>query len=261
MNYIDWKSIGFREKYCEALQRSLHNFNTDHTHVTTLEEGQAFVNQLCDAAESAIKDACEVVNPATSNSTVTGGATRRTPWWTAPTKIAKSRKTFWYRIWICNGKPRSGHVYDSYKLAKCTYQRACREAFNTNVRQTYRTLNRLQKTKDSNQFWNVIKRSKQQGKCSDVSLPIDLKSLNNYFEQKFSPPTVQSEAITETGRRVREKISLLRGSKHDVTLNRAKVIKYIMQLKLNCALANDGITAEHLRHGIGSPLYGKPSGS
>ena len=28
MNYIDWKSIGCREKYRGALQRSLHNFNT-----------------------------------------------------------------------------------------------------------------------------------------------------------------------------------------------------------------------------------------
>ena len=73
------------------------------------------------------------------------------------------------------------------------------------------------------------------GKCSDV--PIDLKSLINYFEQKFSPPTVQGETITESGRRVKEKISLLRGSKHDATLNRDKVIKYIMQLKLNCAPA------------------------
>ena len=27
-----------------------------------------------------------------------------------------------------------------------------------------------------------------------------------------------------------------------------------MQLKLNCAPANDGITAEHLRYGAGSPL-------
>ena len=76
----------------------------------------------------------------------------------------------------------------------------------------------------------------------------------NYFEQKFSPPTVQSETIKESERRVKEKISRLRGSKHDVTLNRCKIINYIMQLKLNCAPANDGITAEHLRHGVGSPL-------
>ena len=81
---------GCREKYHGALQRSLHNFNTDHTHVATPEEGQALVNHLCDATESVIKDACEVVNPTASNST---------------------RKTFWYRIWNCNGKPRSGHVY------------------------------------------------------------------------------------------------------------------------------------------------------
>ena len=84
--------------------------------MTTPEDGQAFVNQLCDAIESAIKDACKVVNPAASNSAVTGGAIRRT------------------------------------------------------------------------QFWNVIKRSKQKGKCSDVR--IGLKPLINYFEQTFSPPTV-----------------------------------------------------------------------
>ena len=112
INYIDCKSTGCLEKYCGALQRSLRNFNTDHTHVTIPEDGQAFVNQLCDANESAIKHACEVVNPAASNSTATGGAIRRTPWWTASTKIAKSRKTFWYRIWNCNGKPRSGYLYD-----------------------------------------------------------------------------------------------------------------------------------------------------
>ena len=76
----------------------------------------------------------------------------------------------------------------------------------------------------------------------------------NYFEQNFSPPTVQSETIKESECRVKVKISLLRGSKHDVTLNRCKIINYIMQLKLNCAPANDGITAEHLRHVVGSPL-------
>ena len=106
------------------------------------------------------------------------------------------------------------------------------------MRQTYRTLNQLHKTRNNDQFWNVIKRSKQQGICSDV--PIDLKSLINYFEQKLPPPTVQSETITESG--VKEKRSILRVSKHDVTLNRDKVIKYIMQLKLNCAPANEGIT-------------------
>ena len=93
---------------------------------------------------------------------------------------------------------------------------------------------------------------KYQGKCSDI--PIDLKSLINYFQHKFLLPTVQSESIYNSERRVKEKISQLRGSKHDVTLNRDKVINYIMQLKLNCAPANDGISAEHLRHGVGSPL-------
>ena len=106
---------------------------------------------------------------------------------------------------------------------------------------------RLQKTKNCKLFWNVTKRSKQQGKCSDVR--IDIK-----IEQNFSPPTVQSETIKESERRVKEKISLLCGSKHDVTLNRGKIINYIMQLKLNCAPANDGITAEYLRHGVGSSL-------
>ena len=113
-------------------------------------------------------------------------------------------------------------------------------------------MNQLQKTKNSKQFWNVIKRPKQQEKCSNVR--INLTTLINYFEQIFSPPTVQSETIKESECRVTEKISLLRGSKHDVTLNRDTIITYIMQLKLNCALAIDGITAEHLRYGVGSPL-------
>ena len=49
-------------------------------------------------------------------------------------------------------------------------------------------------------------------------------------------------------------LSAKHGSKHDVILNRDKAINYITQLKLNCTLANDCIKAEHLRHGIDSPL-------
>ena len=70
------------------------------------------------------------------------------------------------------------------------------------MRQTYKTFSRLQKTKNSKQLWNVIKRSKQQGKYSDI--PIDLKTLINYLEQKFSPPTIQSETIKESERRVKD---------------------------------------------------------
>ena len=63
---------------------------------------------------------------------------KRNPWWTKSTNVAKNRKSMWYGIWKSSDKPRVGHVYLSYKFAKTKFCKACREAFTTSNRNTFK---------------------------------------------------------------------------------------------------------------------------
>ena len=117
---------------------------------------------------------------------------KQNPWWTQSTKFAKSRKSFRYHIWNDCGKPRDGHVYRCYKLSKSKYRHVCRLAFNTRVSKLHTTLNMLYRTKNSKQFWKVVRNTRKD--LNDYSKDISIDVLEQHFEQEFS---VSSRVITD----------------------------------------------------------------
>ena len=100
----------------------------------------------------------------------------------------------WYSIWKSRDKPRVGHVYLSYKLAKTKYRQACREAFNTNHRNTFKTLNALYHTHDSKKFWKIVRKRRHNN--NDPSSDIELQTLVKHYTNTFRAPTVTSDVIT-----------------------------------------------------------------
>ena len=109
---------------------------------------------------------------------------KQNPWWTQSTKIAISRKSFWYHIWSYCGKPRDGHVYRCYKLSKSKYRQVCRLEFNTRVSKLHTTLNMSYRTKNSKQFWKVVGNTRKD--LNDCSKDISIDVLEQYSEQKSS---------------------------------------------------------------------------
>ena len=174
---------------------------------------------------------------------------KRNPWWTKSTNVTKNRKSMRYSIWKSCHKPRVGHVsmdmckiLFQYKLAKTKYRQACREAFNTNHRNTFKTLNALYHTHDSKKFWKIVRKRRHNN--NDPSSNIDLQTLVKHYTNKFRVPSVTSDVITASRKFVSDKQQ--QRSTYRIKLSTFVVVKYICALKLNCSPAGDSIESEHL---------------
>ena len=115
------------------------SLNTNYNDVTDSKEAQQSVNTICSDVIACINHATREVNPIQDSKK--NKFQKALPWWSRSTATAKNRKSFWYKIWLDCEKPRSGHTYECYKLAKAAYRRAHRLAFNKHVNSTFSTLN------------------------------------------------------------------------------------------------------------------------
>ena len=143
---IDWDVNDNRLRYTNHVDRFTMSITPPTDVIVNREMAQLQVDATCQQIVRCIQMASDCVTKKNSHSKATK---KQNPWWTQSTKIAKSRKSFWYHIWSDCGKPRDGHVYRCYKLSKSKYRQACRLAFNTRVSKLHTTLNMLYRTKNS----------------------------------------------------------------------------------------------------------------
>ena len=245
---IDWNVNDNRQRYTHHVDRHSMSKIPPTDVIMSRESAQLQVDMTCQQIIRCIQMASDCV---TKKNSQLKAARTQNPWWTQSTKIAKSRKSFWYHIWNDCDKPRDGHVYRCYKLSKSRYRQACRLALNTRVSKLHTTLNMLYRTRNSKQFWKVVGNTrKDQNDCSkDISIDV----LEQHFEQKFSQSKrVATDEIVQAQDSIDAKLKQQSKNTEQVTSNR--VTKLIRQLKLNASPAQDGITAEHLIYALDSQI-------
>ena len=76
-------------------------------------------------------------------------------------------------------------------------------AFNTRNTSSFRTLHTLYRTQDSKTFWEIVR--KRRCNCNAPSSDNELQTLVNYYTDKFGPPTITSDIITEFQEYISEK--------------------------------------------------------
>ena len=92
---------------------------TDVTHV---------VNDLCSVLSDVMHSSASAVLKSCSRPSTYQGKQIRKHWWNTNCSAAKSRVKFWYGIWVSYNRPRQGHVFSCYKIAKKSFRRLCKEA-------------------------------------------------------------------------------------------------------------------------------------
>ena len=70
--------------------------------------------------------------------------------------------------------------------------KTCKKAMDNIITIPYRTLDNLHKSKNSKQFWNVIRKSKM---CTSNSNAITNTDLSNHFREKLSSSAGMTEYI------------------------------------------------------------------
>ena len=186
---IDWNVNDNRLKYTNHVDHFSMSIPPPTDTIVSRESAQLQVDTTCQQIINCIQMASNCVAKKISQPKSTK---KQKPWWTHSTKVAKSRKSFWYHIWNDCNKPRDGHVYSCYKLSKSRYRQACRLAFNTRVTKLHTSINMLCRTRNSKQFWKLVGNTRRE--ANDCSKDISIDVLEKYFEQKFS---VSNRVVTE----------------------------------------------------------------
>jgi hypothetical protein len=81
-----------------------------------------------------------------------------------------------------------------------------------------------------------------------------MDKLVTHFRQKFAVAPLQNDSLLQADSQVKAKYEELNGVPFDCVISEPHVRRMISKLRLGCAAGADGISAEHLRYAVDSPL-------
>ncbi len=119
-----------------------------------------------DRIQDLVDDRLDLINRAIHEATEEAGCIPRCryppkPYWTPELSILRDRKRFWWRLWVCNNRPRSGPVYETYKYLKKQFRKISRQTFNQCRSRTLDKLNGLFSQRKMTAFWNQLKQHRR----------------------------------------------------------------------------------------------------
>ena len=250
---LNWSKINLCNQYKVNVRKLGDNLtNTPLKEIDSHAKANQYLNNMCNNITTVMHKAVKAVNKECNERYK--GKYRKKHWWDGNCLLARDRQRFWHRLWVSCDRPREGHIYDSYKLAKNMYRNTCRLAINTCNHNMLNKLNTFYGDRRIKQFWNLIRKNKQtQNKNSNS---ISINSLINHFKKKFDKSDTENKpfianALTE----VNEKYSIIENHVYKTfSLPEEKLIHYIKELRVGCAAGIDGITAEHLKWSVGTKV-------
>ena len=246
---VNWSNCGSQRLYSnEIRQRARLVILPDISLTSTREEATFLANKMCDDLEGVIHDASANVASLHKD-----GPGQSKHWWNHNCTWTRDRQRFWFHIWKSCDRPRTGHIYTSYKMAKKAYRDACRQAVSGVLQDLTKNLNFLYKGGRLKKFWNQVRRTRNNGSsCDDISL----LTLEKYFRDKFECYDDNASDMRNTARvAVEEKYSeIMNTITRDKVISPSMVIRYIKALNSGCSPGMDGIMSEHLKYAIDSDV-------
>ena len=204
------------------------------------------MNQLCSELCDLMHICCERTAKVCRKPSNYKGNRPRKLWWNNDCSIAKSRVKFWYDIWVSCNRPRSGHVFSSYKLAKKHFRKLCKDSINAKSRKAVNLIDQMYFSKKSGKMWNLVRRAKDIN--VNTSDAINIKCLQQFYTDKLCDVGLRNNTVCEANSQVQSKYSEI----SDVTMNfylyEERLRRYIKNTKSGCAHGIDGILSEHLKY-------------
>ena len=237
-NCVSWKNEENNARFKTCLIEQLNNlptidcFNDDHDDESKQCYIDDYINKLC----STIFDAAKRSNCHPDHHF------RPKKYWCPHLTSMRNTKRFWWHLWVENGRPRSGEVFNCYKGVKRLYRKLCRYYANYYTDESYRFLDDLF-VRDRNKFWKHIRRKRKKQSNGAVSVDKFVNYFSNIMQDDGGNTcNAVSTAVTEEYNRVC-KLNC------DIDISPSTISEYIGKLKKNSSPGIDGITAEYFIHG------------
>ena len=147
-----------------------------------------------------------------------------------------------------NDRPRTGVVYDCWKAIKKTFRRVLRLSLNAVVQRKYQRQSTLYRDRNISAFWSSLRRHKHN---SDTCSTLKAGDFAEHYEgvmQNPTPYTVSQQAIADSVNKHYSDLSSRPA--FNCQVDPETVRKMILSLPKNKSAGCDGVTSEHLIHGL-----------
>ena len=183
---INWDDPEIQQIYSEAMMEKMNAIKLEDPATLSKSEALQYVNDLSNILCSAMHECaskCMAKKPPDKGK-------HKKWWWNDACTSTRNRNRLYHHIWKSLNRPTSGEVYKCYKASIKAYRKACRDAVNCQYKNKYKLMDRLFEEKRNGQFWNLIRKSKQQ--CLSTSA-INIETLEIYFKDKFKKSEIVNE--------------------------------------------------------------------
>jgi hypothetical protein len=173
------------------------------------------------------------------------------PYWCPQLSFIRDKKRFWWSLWVENGRPRSGPVYDCWKDTKKLFRKVSRQCVNNSLAVSWCQYNDLYQHRHLNKFWNCIKKSRKNKNIKSNLIPSDMA---NYLEKQMQLTGELSKTQSTIAGKVKKWMEQTNVICKSDLFTPELVEKYIKSLNKGCSPGIDGVTAEHLQYGKSDAL-------
>ena len=205
---------------------------------------QEWVDMQFDSINNVIHESCAEAGlvPRTS--------LRPKAFWCPDLARLRDSKRFWWSIWTKADRPRSGILFSIYKDLKKKFRRTCRRYINGLESKHVTTANHHFRNHNMSAFWNMLKKSNF--KHIDSSLSPD--DFAHFYSSIMQDKEADLSDIHQNIKMLVEQRAKDYKGRQPVMITSGQVRRMIKGLKTGTAAGHDGITTEHLIHGLSDNL-------
>ena len=167
------------------------------------------------------------------------------PYWCPKLSNLRDRKRFWWCMWVDNGRPRTGCVYDCYKGVKKMFRRVFRQSVDNVMHEHYYKLQNLYTQRNMRSFWNEMKRCRTSKTVSSLRTGAFRTFYSSIMQEPNNDNHIDNDIVQTVESYYKDYCS---DNKPDI-INPDKVSRLIDTLRHNASPGIDGVTAEHLQYG------------
>ena len=171
------------------------------------------------------------------------------PYWCPQLSLIRDKKRFWWSLWVDNGRPRAGPVFNCWKGMKKLFRKVSRQCANNTLLANWSQYNDLFHQKKMSGFWNCIKRSRQNRKVKSNLSPIDIAKHFETIMKTSNDLSDEQTLIMEQVEYWSTQNQSMSDQEVSVMFTPELVAKFIKSLNRGCSPGIDGITSEHLHYG------------
>ena len=237
------RNVHYNDILCDKLQSVTTSSNLFNLPIDS---------DLNDAINKVFSDVSQAIHDATKEAKcVPQKVFKPKPYWCPELSVIRDKKRFWWSIWVSCGRPRNGSVFGIYKDLKKRFRKVARFNANHDMASTFSTINYLYKSRNMKGFWNKLK-VMQHSKVNSSTEAIDFR---NYYSKIMTDDSdCYSESQKNICKTVEQKSASLNNVNHNVKITSQQVYDAIKVLNCGVSAGADGISAEHLVHGVSDIL-------